>query len=303
MSSKTIQVLMVDGNEDDVELIRRTLKGSSIEAELSVASSLAEAKAFLAGNTPDILIVGVRLPDGKGIELLPSDVEKRSMPIVIFTRHGDEKAAVAAIKTGAMDYIVKSDDTFANMPHVIERTLREWAHVVERRKTEKALWESEKEHRVWVENSPTCTKIVSMDSKLQFMSSSGVNALKIDDIAEYIGKPFASALYPEVSRNLINKTLEKVKETGESITHEMSVHDIEGQLLWFLTSFVAVYDDEGRMDYIMVVSTDITERKQVEEKLRDKFDEIELMNSLMIGRELKMEKLRKQISSLKEKEN
>ena len=47
---------------------------------------------------------------------------------------------------------------------------------------------------------------------------------------------------------------------------------------------------------------DITERKQAEEKVREKFAEIERMNSLMIGRELKMEELRQEIERLKGKE-
>jgi len=42
------------------------------------------------------------------------------------------------------------------------------------------------------------------------------------------------------------------------------------------------------------------ERMQTERKLKERFDEIEHMNSLMVGRELKMEELRQEINRLKE---
>ncbi|MDQ7010330.1 MAG: PAS domain S-box protein [Mariprofundaceae bacterium] len=51
----------------------------------------------------------------------------------------------------------------------------------------------------------------------------------------------------------------------------------------------------------VAIMRDVTGRKQTEESLREKLDEIEHMNRLMIGRELKMEELRQDIRKLKEK--
>jgi signal transduction histidine kinase len=61
--------------------------------------------------------------------------------------------------------------------------------------------------------------------------------------------------------------LEKVKSTGEVITQEASVVDIDGKELWFHSTLVPVKDDEGRIEYIMVVSLDTTERKKAEDDL------------------------------------
>jgi len=36
--------------------------------------------------------------------------------MLILTSHGNEKAAVAALKAGATDYVVKSPETFAETP-------------------------------------------------------------------------------------------------------------------------------------------------------------------------------------------
>ena len=147
--------------------------------------------------------------------------------------------------------------------------MEHYIDITERRQAEEKLKDSEKRSRAWLEYSPACTKIVDLDFNLQYMSTAGIEGLKIDDVTQFYGKPFPFDLYPESFRNSITKNLERVKETGEVITQETSVLDTEGNELWYHTTFVPVNDDEGRIDYIMVVSIDTTERKQAEEKMRD----------------------------------
>ncbi len=141
--------------------------------------------------------------------------------------------------------------------------------IAERKKVEKRLKDTEKKNRAWLENSPICTKIVDLDFNLQYMSAAGIKGLKIDDITQFYGKPYPFDFYPESFRNVMTKNLEKVKETGEIITQEASVVDIDGNDLWFHSTLVPVNDDEGRIDYFIVVSIDITERRQAEEGLRE----------------------------------
>lgn len=48
-----------------------------------------------------------------------------------------------------------------------------------------ALKEVENRSRIWLENSPVCTKIVDLDFNLQYKSSSGIRELNIEDITEF----------------------------------------------------------------------------------------------------------------------
>ena len=151
-------------------------------------------------------------------------------------------------------------------------------NITEKKKAEVALRDSEKRNRAWLEHSPICTKIVDLDFNLQYMSRAGIDGLKIDDITEFYGKPYPFYFYPDSFKNVMTKNLEKVRATGEITTQEASVVDIEGHELWFHSTLVPVNDDEGRIDYIIIVSIDTTERKQAEERLQEAKQQAEVAN-------------------------
>jgi DNA-binding NtrC family response regulator len=103
---------------------------------LTVASTLAEARRYIAIELPDLVITDLLLPDGIGTELLPTGREEISFPVIIMTSYGDEQVAVGTMKAGALDYVVKSEAALAAMPRIVERVQREWGYILERRRAE-----------------------------------------------------------------------------------------------------------------------------------------------------------------------
>ena len=144
MTAKTLQLLLVEDNPAHAELIRRAFLSYDRQVELTVARNLQEARATLATVQPDLAIIDLLLPDGRGLELLQGDESAAYYPSVMMTSHGNEQAAVEAIKTGAVDYVVKSDATLADMPHIAERALRAWGHISERKRLEAQLRQAQK---------------------------------------------------------------------------------------------------------------------------------------------------------------
>lgn len=140
------------------------------------------------------------------------------------------------------------------------------------------LKSSETQSRDWLENSPVCTKIIDADFNLQYMSHAGINGLKIPDVQEYYGKPYPFEFFPEWSKKSVIENLEKVKETGKVISIEMSAFDLEQNELWYHATLTPVHKEDGSLDYIMVVSSEITERIKAQEKLRIKNEEIAAQN-------------------------
>ena len=159
------------------------------------------------------------------------------------------------------------------------RKLRERVELLEsmaseRQHAEQLLKESEKKSRAWLEHSPICTKIVDLDFNLQYMSTAGVEGLSIPDITPYYGRPYPLEFYPQSFRDQMTANLERVKETGEITTQEAPVVDLDGRKVWFHSTLVPVNDD-GRTDYIIIVSIDVSERKRAEQALQQAHDELE----------------------------
>jgi PAS domain S-box-containing protein len=152
MSPETIHILLVEDSEMHSNLIGESFFSGSAHIHLTTVSTLAAARAFLVDHVPDLALIDLILPDGKGTELLCANREQAKFPAVLLSASGDEKTAVEAMKAGALDYLVKGGTTLAELPMIVDRTLREWDHIVRRRAAEEALQRSEEKYRRLFEN-------------------------------------------------------------------------------------------------------------------------------------------------------
>lgn len=75
---------------------------------VSVASTIAEARAALAGDPPEVIVLDVALPDGNGVdlcrELRAQDIR---IPILLLTAHGEVRQRVEGLDAGADDFLPK----------------------------------------------------------------------------------------------------------------------------------------------------------------------------------------------------
>jgi len=95
---------------DDEPIVRRSLELQLTRKKLavSVCSTIAEVEQMLAKESFDLMFVDVRLPDGDGTDLLARVSTRTDKPmIVMMTGYGTVEAAVACIRAGAFDYIIK----------------------------------------------------------------------------------------------------------------------------------------------------------------------------------------------------
>ena len=169
MNEQALHILVVEDEDSHAELIHRAFASRSNGIRLTMAGSLAMARTCLADSPPDIIITDLLLPDGKGIELLPPGGNP-SLPLIVMTSFGDEHVAVEAIKAGALDYVAKSVETLSDMPHIVERTMREWDHIAERKRTETALRESEEKYRATFENSGNASAIIERNTIISMVN-------------------------------------------------------------------------------------------------------------------------------------
>jgi len=116
-----------------------------------------------------------------------------------------------------------------------------------------------------VQSSPVCHKIFDPDLKLQFMSRSGVEALKIENIEEFYGHTFPTDVAPKSTREIFNETMHLATK-GETNTIEYSF-EVEGNVIWFKTTISPFFNTDGDLIYITADSMDITSIKKTENEL------------------------------------
>ena len=108
---------------DDEETFRKNTENylSAKGYEVSGAGTLEEAKAHLAKNDTELILLDVQLPDGYGPNLLyePANMTSRP-PIILMTAYGDIEMAVDAMKNGAHDFLTKPIN-YAQLEKSIQR--------------------------------------------------------------------------------------------------------------------------------------------------------------------------------------
>ncbi len=126
-----------------------------------------------------------------------------------------------------------------------------------------------------LEASPVCTKIVDLDFNLKYMSSAGVKDLNVADITEYYGQPYPFSFYPELFRVNMADSMMKAKLHGIVVNQEGAVTDLEGNEQYYLSTIVPVKNDNGAIQSIMIVSTNISAQKKAEYALQQTLEDLE----------------------------
>src|SRR5713101_447285 len=147
-----LHVLIVEDSEDDAELLVRDLERSGYRVIHQRVQTADAMKAALAFRSWDIVLSDYSMPGFSGPAAL--DVLKatgRDLPFIIISGTIGEETAVAALKAGAHDFLVKG--YLARLGPAIERELREVANRRERRRAEEALRASEAQYRSLVQRA------------------------------------------------------------------------------------------------------------------------------------------------------
>ncbi len=101
-------ILVVEDEEPICELLRYNLSKAGYRVNL--AGGVAEARASIAADKPDLVLLDLMLPDGDGLDLcrwLRRNPDTQVVPVVMVTAKGEEADIVAGLELGADDYIVK----------------------------------------------------------------------------------------------------------------------------------------------------------------------------------------------------
>src|SRR5437870_1605056 len=137
-------VLVIDDEKNIRSLIARVLGEDKIEVH--AAGSGKEGLELADETSPDVVLLDLKLPDMDGIQVLRELRSRHSaIAVIIITAFGQVESAVAAIKSGAADYLEKPFVHLDKLRLAVARALEE---VRARREIQRLHRLQEKEYRV-----------------------------------------------------------------------------------------------------------------------------------------------------------
>jgi two-component system cell cycle sensor histidine kinase/response regulator CckA len=142
----TLKILILEDSPSDAKLIERELK----DAKLSFTSKRVDDREDfikdLLSSPPDLILSDYSMPLFDGMTALRLVKQHRpEIPFIVVTGAINEETAVACIKSGAEDYVIKSH--LGRLGPAVQSAIQKKQAMQEKLKAEEALLESEKRYR------------------------------------------------------------------------------------------------------------------------------------------------------------
>jgi len=265
---KPIRVLIVDDSEDDGLLLVRNLKNGGFSPSYEqVDTSEAMSKA-LDNQTWDVILCDNSMPTFDAASALELYKDKGlDLPFIIVSGTIADETAVAAMKAGAHDYIMKGN--LARLSSAIDRELREAKNRQERRITEIQLRKSEEKYRALFEDSRDAIYLNNQEGELIDFNLSTL---------ELFGYSREEMLGINTKSVFVNP--DKYERLKDEIAQKGSVREFKAKLRkkdgtemdCLITSTVRQAKDKSKLGYqgmIRDISELVSSRKQIETTLND----------------------------------
>ncbi len=276
--STPLRVLILEDQPADAELMLRELRRAGFEPDWTRVVSEADYLAQLPGDY-DVILADHTLPQFDALRALRL-LQERSIdiPLVVVTGSISEEAAVASIKQGAADYLLK--DRLARLGPAVVQALEQKHLRDEKRQAEEALRANEKRFRALIENSADAIALIRADGTILYESPAASRILGYA-IDELVGRNAFELVHPDDRPETTTLFARLLEKPGTSLNGQFRLRHQDGAWPWIEASGTNLLG-EPSVQAIVVNYRDITRRKQAEQKLRLSDEILQRVGSLIL---------------------
>jgi PAS domain S-box-containing protein len=255
-----LKILLADDNPDHVQLITEILY-LELKAEVESVTKGEECLKKVIKNGYDLLLLDYLFPEISGLDILKEIIKKgNALPIIMLTGYGSEKVAVEAMKAGAIDYIVKSEDGFQSLSLAVIKA-------IEKDQLKKKLRQSEEKFKNLFESASDA--IIYLDSSGRILDAN-IQAVEVFGVSkpEVLGKQLIrlGVVPPREIRAFLNSFADIL--AGREVIQDVCIKNKKGQEI-ALECSASLTKTDDKVTGVMFIARDITERKRAEEALRE----------------------------------
>lgn len=260
-------ILYVDDEPGLLEITKIFLEGGG-QITVDTRTSAKSALPLVLNGNYDAVVSDYQMPETDGIQFLKTVRGSGcTLPFILFTGKGREEIAIQALNEGADFYLQKGGEPVSQFTELSTKI----RYAVNRKRAEAALRTSEEKYRRFVETS--IEGIWSMDAGFvtTFVNRKMADMLGYS-VEEMMGKTITVFMDPdELADNA--KKLEDRRQ-GRNDYYERKFRRKDGSIRWFGVSATSLKNPDGSFAGSFAMLTDITERRQAEEALKQKNEEL-----------------------------
>lgn len=265
-----LRVLIVEDSEADMLLLLRQLRRSGYDPTYERVDSACAMQAALDKQDWDVVLSDYALPGFGGLaalEILRS--HQIDIPFIIVSGAIGEETAVAAMKAGAHDYVMKNN--LNRLAPAIERELRE---ADERRARQQAETQIQRLSRA-LEQSASLVVITDRSGIIQFVNSAFTRITGYSQVEVFSQNVdfLQQVTYPP---DKVAELLSAISIDNEWRGELRSTHK-NGDEIWVSITMSPIKNSAGTVTELLYVGEDITGRKQMEAELQRYTDTLEQM--------------------------
>lgn len=264
----SLRVLVVEDSEFDTQIMITLLRKGGYDITYHRVEDAEALRLALREQPWQLILADYNLPSFSAPAAL--EVLKESgldLPFIIVSGGIGEDIAVASMKAGAHDYLMKGN--LNRLAPAVERELREAANRASQREAKKAVIESELRYRLLWETCPDAVVLVDPDGCIRF-ANPAVKEVFGYTVEEVVGQQMGM-LFPERLRSGPMVGFEQFFHGGNSRVRlhavEASGRRKDGTEIPIEVSFgdMVLHDQPRLVGFIR----DISERKRAERELRE----------------------------------
>ena len=300
-----MKILAVDDRSDDLYLLQKMLEGKGFE--VIPATNGKEALEKIKESTPDLVISDILMPKMDGYQLLKemkSAKKTREVPFVFYTAtYTSKKDEKFAYSLGASRFIIKPQEpeTFIEIINKAVKDHGEGILTSSKPTIETGeVYLKEYNERLVQKLEDKVTELATANETidrsrtfLKALLESLRDGMIYVDLHGEIG--LTNKKGEELKKEVMEKILPILQTEGPECTCDFDLY-VKG--CYYDVRCYPLITPEGEYLGATIVLRDITDRRQVQEELKARLEELEKWQRLTVGREIKMIELKKQIKEL-----
>ena len=258
----SLRILHLEDNELDGEVIRLSLEQAELVSDITRVDTRDAFLSQLHQKPFDLIVSDFSLPGFDGLSALRLVREKKfDTPFIFVSGTIGEERAVAALREGATDYVLK--DRLSRLPEAIRRSVAER----EQRRARQAAEERIREQAALLDEAREAIVVHDLDRNVTFWNR-GAERL-YGWTAEQAKAGAASAMLPPAARALVSEAMTAACKGG-AWDGTLDIDTRDGRHLVVESHWTCLRQPNGVPRAILTISRDVTQERQMEAQLLQK---------------------------------